>query len=229
MAAAALPFLTPAAAGPLNAYLARARQGALSRAGRLCVVVGTEASDLDSMVCSIAYARLLSLQQGDAAGIALPLLSIPRADLPLRTEARTHGRPQFVLLRVSTLPPAASRAARRVAAPAAASLATAPRRRHVRGTQVPWLFRAVGLDTAALTFADELDAPAALVAGQLQSVVLVGALAPPPAALRRALPPAGPAAAMRGARRATRLPPVPTAGRPQPAGGRACGAGARGE
>ena len=103
----ALPFLSPAAAAPLNAYLARARQGALSRAGRLSVVVGNEASDLDSMVCSIAYARLLSLQQGDAAAgaVALPLLSIPRADLPLRTEARAAAVP----LCVATRPPPCDR------------------------------------------------------------------------------------------------------------------------
>lgn len=50
-------------------------------------VMGNEASDLDSMASSVAYAYFLSLTKQKAEELYLPLINIPRADFKLRTEA----------------------------------------------------------------------------------------------------------------------------------------------
>ena len=50
------------------------------------VVMGNEASDLDSMASSIAYGYLLS-QSLPGGEIVLPVMNIPRDDFKLRTEA----------------------------------------------------------------------------------------------------------------------------------------------
>jgi exopolyphosphatase len=49
-------------------------------------VTGSSAADLDSIVGSICYAHLLA-REGRPAGQIFPFLRIPRADLPLRSEA----------------------------------------------------------------------------------------------------------------------------------------------
>ncbi|XP_032235035.2 exopolyphosphatase PRUNE1 isoform X4 [Nematostella vectensis] len=49
------------------------------------VVLGNEACDLDSAVCSVVYAFFLHNMDGNEK-IFLPVLNIPRADFPLRTE-----------------------------------------------------------------------------------------------------------------------------------------------
>jgi exopolyphosphatase len=48
-------------------------------------VLGSEASDLDSMASSVAYAWLLARQPGEL--LTLPVINIPRGDFALRTEA----------------------------------------------------------------------------------------------------------------------------------------------
>ena len=50
-------------------------------------VMGNEASDLDSMATSVAYAYFLSRTKQKAGEFYLPLINIPRADFRLRTEA----------------------------------------------------------------------------------------------------------------------------------------------
>jgi hypothetical protein len=42
---------------------------------------------LDSIVSSIAYARLLAATRSSGSTVILPLVNIPRKDWPLRTEA----------------------------------------------------------------------------------------------------------------------------------------------
>ena len=51
------------------------------------VVMGNEASDLDSMASSIAYGYLLSQESLPGGEIVLPVMNIPRDDFKLRTEA----------------------------------------------------------------------------------------------------------------------------------------------
>lgn len=51
------------------------------------VVIGNEASDLDSMASSITYAYLLSQDSPSNNEIVLPVMNIPRDDFKLRTEA----------------------------------------------------------------------------------------------------------------------------------------------
>jgi len=50
-------------------------------------VIGNEASDLDSMASSVAYAYFLSRIKQKEGELYLPLINIPRADFKLRTEA----------------------------------------------------------------------------------------------------------------------------------------------
>ena len=50
-------------------------------------VIGNEASDLDSMASSVAYAYFLSRTKQKAGELYLPLINIPRGDFKLRTEA----------------------------------------------------------------------------------------------------------------------------------------------
>lgn len=50
-------------------------------------VMGNEASDLDSMASSVAYAYFLYRTKQKAGELYLPLINIPRADFKLRTEA----------------------------------------------------------------------------------------------------------------------------------------------
>ena len=72
--------------GALNAWLREAAAGA-QKGGTLRVVLGNEASDLDSMASALTYALLLDRERGDGHPVSLPLINIPRADFALRTEA----------------------------------------------------------------------------------------------------------------------------------------------
>ena len=58
------------------------RNAALSGAGRVTVVLGNEAADLDSIVCAVAVAAALQSGGTDACALA----AVPRADLSLRPE-----------------------------------------------------------------------------------------------------------------------------------------------
>ena len=70
----------------LNEFL-RNTKSALTGGAPVRVILGNEASDLDSMASSIAYAYLLS-QAGTAdTEVVLPVMNIPRSDFKLRTEA----------------------------------------------------------------------------------------------------------------------------------------------
>lgn len=51
------------------------------------VVVGNEASDLDSMASSLTYAWLEARRAGENDPPVVPVMNIPREDFPLRTEA----------------------------------------------------------------------------------------------------------------------------------------------
>eukprot|EP00128_Syssomonas_multiformis_P015604 Colp12_sorted_trinity150504_noHs@8783 len=51
------------------------------------IVMGNEASDLDSMVCSIVHSLFLQRINGNNAVVYAPYINIPRAEFPLRTEA----------------------------------------------------------------------------------------------------------------------------------------------
>lgn len=53
----------------------------------LRAVLGNEASDLDSMASSVAYARFLAAQAGPNDPMTVPVINIPREDFALRTEA----------------------------------------------------------------------------------------------------------------------------------------------
>ena len=76
----------PSCACAQNSFLAAAKAAAVAR--QPCrVVIGNEASDLDSIASSIAYARLLQAQTPPGGAAVVPVLNIPREDLPLRTEA----------------------------------------------------------------------------------------------------------------------------------------------
>jgi hypothetical protein len=62
----------------------RAGRAALAGLEPLTLVLGNEAADMDSIACACAYAALLRAE-GDAGAVAL--VSVPRADLRLRTDA----------------------------------------------------------------------------------------------------------------------------------------------
>lgn len=66
----------------MQTYLSSARA---NKNDAKLVVLGNEAADLDSMVSSIAYGYLLSMQRSDI--VVLPVMPIPRADFRLRPEA----------------------------------------------------------------------------------------------------------------------------------------------
>ncbi len=66
----------------LEGLLPQARQGSITR-----VVLGNEAADLDSMASAVAFARLLAGVAGPGERPAIPVISIPREDYALRTEA----------------------------------------------------------------------------------------------------------------------------------------------
>ena len=70
----------------LNNALGAARAN-LNRDYLVRVVMGNEASDLDSMASSIAYGYLLSQDSLPGGEIVLPVMNIPRDDFKLRTEA----------------------------------------------------------------------------------------------------------------------------------------------
>ena len=71
----------------LNAYLSENKK-ALNSDRTLHFVLGNEASDLDSMVCSIMYAYYADQVIADEKSpVFLPLINTPRADFKLRTEA----------------------------------------------------------------------------------------------------------------------------------------------
>lgn len=55
--------------------------------GLIRVVLGNEASDLDSMASSVAYAWLLAGESGQSDPLTVPVINIPREDFGLRTEA----------------------------------------------------------------------------------------------------------------------------------------------
>ncbi len=70
----------------LNDVLCAAKTG--WQQSRSCqVILGNEASDLDSMASSIAYAWLLADDCASKQETALPVMNIPRDDFKLRTEA----------------------------------------------------------------------------------------------------------------------------------------------
>jgi hypothetical protein len=66
----------------LSVLLCTGRKAALSGAGRVTVVLGNEAADLDSIVCAVAVAAALQSGGADACAVA----AVPRADLRLRPE-----------------------------------------------------------------------------------------------------------------------------------------------
>ena len=52
----------------------------------LSIVIGNEASDADSLVCTMAYAFMLSEVKPKGGNLVVPVLSIPRADFNMRPE-----------------------------------------------------------------------------------------------------------------------------------------------
>ena len=88
-----------ASALSLPSFLERAWEGLLPPAGtapgagRYHVTLGNEAGDADSIVSALVHGLVLDLEGGDADGgegadgaLIVPLVGIPRADLPLRRE-----------------------------------------------------------------------------------------------------------------------------------------------
>ncbi|KAK3266943.1 hypothetical protein CYMTET_24468 [Cymbomonas tetramitiformis] len=72
----------------LNEFLATARRLSQQADGTaLTVVLGNEAADLDSMVCAIMYAFLLSQRATVDSPRSVPVINIPRQDLSLRPDA----------------------------------------------------------------------------------------------------------------------------------------------
>ena len=59
----------------------------LNKKDKVCIVMGNEAADLDSMASSVVYAYYLQSQNKDDKSIYLPLINIPKKDFKLRTEA----------------------------------------------------------------------------------------------------------------------------------------------
>jgi len=71
----------------LNTYLAEGKK-ALDSDRAMHIVLGNEASDLDSMASSVMHAYYAGQAAADENGpVFLPLINIPRADFKLRTEA----------------------------------------------------------------------------------------------------------------------------------------------
>jgi inorganic pyrophosphatase/exopolyphosphatase len=70
----------------LNEYF-KVTRSALMGGAPVRVILGNEASDLDSMVSSIAYAYLLSQAHTAIIDVVLPVMNIPRSEFRLRTEA----------------------------------------------------------------------------------------------------------------------------------------------
>lgn len=56
-------------------------------APNLTFVIGNESADLDSCVSSITYGYLQTIK-GGAGNTVIPVLNLPRADIPLRVELR---------------------------------------------------------------------------------------------------------------------------------------------
>ena len=69
----------------LNEYLKNVR-GKLNTNQTWQILIGNEASDLDSMASSVTYAYWLNESKGSSTTY-LPVMNIPRADFKLRTEA----------------------------------------------------------------------------------------------------------------------------------------------
>ncbi len=70
----------------LNDFL-HAAKASLEMSRSVRVILGNEASDLDSMASSVAYAYLLSNDRVSPEETVLPVMNIPRDDFRLRTEA----------------------------------------------------------------------------------------------------------------------------------------------
>ena len=70
----------------LNDFL-HAAKASLEMSRSVRVILGNQASDLDSMASSVAYAYLLSNDRVSPEETVLPVMNIPRADFRLRTEA----------------------------------------------------------------------------------------------------------------------------------------------
>ena len=58
-----------------------------NKKGTVCLVMGNEAADLDSMASSVVYAYYLQSLNNDEKSIYVPLINIPKEDFKLRTEA----------------------------------------------------------------------------------------------------------------------------------------------
>ena len=83
----------------LNAFLRATKTAAVSTAPsapRLILVIGNEAADLDSMVCAVSYALAVSFEREQERGkknddgpsvAVVPIISVPREDFALRTDA----------------------------------------------------------------------------------------------------------------------------------------------
>lgn len=67
----------------LNEYLSNVKPKK-DGTGSITAIIGNEASDLDSMACSVMYGYL---RQQDSLVTYLPIINIPRRDFVLRTEA----------------------------------------------------------------------------------------------------------------------------------------------
>lgn len=59
----------------------------LAAGGRTCIVAGNEAADLDSMASAVCWAWQQSREDDGSTGFPVPLITIPRGDFKLRTEA----------------------------------------------------------------------------------------------------------------------------------------------
>lgn len=85
----------------LNAFLRSSKSAAVSTAPsapKVILVMGNEAADVDSMVCAVSYALVLSRgkkkqrkrdgeDDDDDAVVVVPMISVPREDFALRTDA----------------------------------------------------------------------------------------------------------------------------------------------
>lgn len=82
----------------LNAFLRASKSAAVSSehsAPELVLVIGNEAADLDSMVCALSYALAVSAEmrkkgsntEPAVAVTVVPIISVPREDFALRTDA----------------------------------------------------------------------------------------------------------------------------------------------
>ena len=68
----------------VNSFLKKSGRGDPG-AGKVTVVMGNEAADLDSMASAVLYAYFLSITEAGSSPV--PLVNIPRGDFKLRTEA----------------------------------------------------------------------------------------------------------------------------------------------